>query len=98
MPETITTTRSSNAEFVENPYDAEPRRKRTYDQNTLGERINHILTEYPDYANRAIESQSDFSILVQKIFHGRAGRWPTPQIQVELSRKLLESTTLHDFR
>ena len=98
MPNRITSQRVTAVEFIEDPHDAVPSSTRTYDENTLEERIDYILAENPDKAERATEEQRVFIDLCKKIFRGRAGRWSTAQIQVELSRKLVEPITLHDFQ
>ena len=98
MPEEVIVSTVSEVQFIEDPQNAEPSARRSYDENTLEERIDYILLEHPEKASRATESQPDFRSLVRKIFNGREGRWPTPQIQVELSRRLAEPTTLNTFR
>ena len=98
MPNQVVSSTVSGIEFIDNPYEVEPASTRTYDENTLEERINYILAEHPERAQRATENQRDFVNLCRRVFNGREGRWPTAQIQVELSRRLVEPITLHDFQ
>ena len=98
MPNEIRTRRASNVEYIENPQNAVASTRRTYDENTLEERVELILEENPRKAEVAIQDQQAFMVLCQRVFRGRAGRWPTSQIQVELSRQLAGPATLNGFR
>lgn len=98
MPIEIEECASYDVEFLQNPENYVPEIERTYDENTLEERIDQVLNANPERADRATEHQSAFRNLCRKIFNGREGRWPTPQIQVELSRRLAGPKILNGFR